>query len=166
MNKHKIRAFTLVELIVVITILAVLATVAFISFQGYSQNSRDVKRTTDIKTIEKWLSLYFTNNYRYPSAGSGAQVTFSGTLTSIQWFADKSVLWALRVSLDAKDPVTNQRYFYATNPNYTNYTLAATLENPIGYFSQAFADTKDFYTKWGNVGIILDANWEILSSDL
>lgn len=166
MTRQNTNAFTLVELIVVITVLAVLATVAFISFQGYSQNSRDVKRTTDIKTIEKWLSLYFTNNNQYPAASSWAQVTFSGTLTSIQSRADSSVLWALRVSLDAKDPVTNQRYFYATNANLTNYTLAAELENTIWFFNNAYSQNEIFYTRWWNVWIILDNQWEIISNNL
>jgi prepilin-type N-terminal cleavage/methylation domain-containing protein len=47
------QAFTLVELIVVITILAVFLSLAFISFQGYSTESRDTKRMTDIATLSK-----------------------------------------------------------------------------------------------------------------
>lgn len=45
------KAFTLVELIVVITILAILGTIAFISLQGYSQDAKNSKVTSDLRTI-------------------------------------------------------------------------------------------------------------------
>lgn len=45
------KGFTLVELIVVITILAILATIAFISLQGYSQDARNSKVASDLRTI-------------------------------------------------------------------------------------------------------------------
>ena len=55
MNK---KAFTLVELIVIITILAILWTIAFLSFQWYTKSARDSVRISDLKNIEKALSLY------------------------------------------------------------------------------------------------------------
>ncbi|MGB2110864.1 MAG: type II secretion system protein, partial [Patescibacteria group bacterium] len=45
------KAFTLVELIVVITILAVLATVAFISLTGYSQDAKNSKVASDVRSL-------------------------------------------------------------------------------------------------------------------
>lgn len=45
------KGFTLVELIVVITILAILGTIAFISLQGYSQDAKNSKVTSDLRTI-------------------------------------------------------------------------------------------------------------------
>lgn len=45
------KAFTLVELIVVITILAILATIAFISLQGYSQEAKNSKVVSDLRTM-------------------------------------------------------------------------------------------------------------------
>jgi len=62
----KKQGFTLVELIVVITILAVLATVAFISFQGYTTQSRDTVRLTDMKSITQALHLQVTQNKDLP----------------------------------------------------------------------------------------------------
>lgn len=166
MNKQKIYAFTLVELIVVITILAVLATVAFISFQGYSQNSRDVKRTTDIKIIEKGLSLFFTNNNYYPIPDSQSNISLSWTLVSIQWEAANWLLWTLKISQNTADPSTKKRYFYAINSQKNKFTISSKLENSLWYFNKAFASNEIFYTRWWNVWIILDSNWEILSSDL
>jgi prepilin-type N-terminal cleavage/methylation domain-containing protein len=48
MRNTKKQAFTLVELIVVITILAILGTIAFISLQGYSQDAKNSKVTSDL----------------------------------------------------------------------------------------------------------------------
>jgi prepilin-type N-terminal cleavage/methylation domain-containing protein len=45
------KGFTLVELIVVITILAILGTIAFISLQGESQNAKNSKVISDLRTM-------------------------------------------------------------------------------------------------------------------
>ncbi|MDD3144673.1 MAG: BspA family leucine-rich repeat surface protein [Candidatus Gracilibacteria bacterium] len=55
--KNKIKAFTLVELIVVITILAILGTIAFINLQGYSAGARDSKRLSDVNNLYKKISI-------------------------------------------------------------------------------------------------------------
>jgi prepilin-type N-terminal cleavage/methylation domain-containing protein len=49
--KKNLGAFTLVELIVVITILAILGTIAFISLQGYSQDAKNSKVSSDLRTL-------------------------------------------------------------------------------------------------------------------
>lgn len=55
------KGFTLVELIVVITILAILGTIGFISIQGYSAQSRDSKRTSDLRSLASALTLKSTD---------------------------------------------------------------------------------------------------------
>lgn len=45
------KGFTLVELIVVITILAILGTIAFISLQGYSQDAKNSKVVSDVRSL-------------------------------------------------------------------------------------------------------------------
>jgi len=54
------KGFTLVELIVVITILAILGTIAFISLQGYSQDARDSKVVSDIRSLASALETKVT----------------------------------------------------------------------------------------------------------
>ncbi len=54
------KGFTLVELIVVITILAILGTIAFISLQGYSQDAKNSKVTSDIRTIVSAIETTIT----------------------------------------------------------------------------------------------------------
>ena len=159
-NLHK--AFTLVELIVVITILAVLATVAFISFQGYSTESRDTKRLTDIATISKWLQVYLAANSNVPEPSeTKITVSFSGSEIVTQWYAGESVLNILRVK-EAQDPVDETFYTYATNPNNTKFQLVGFLENTQTVNNlmnnNLFADYSDrnIYSAWESVGIFLD----------
>ena len=56
------KGFTLVELIVVITILAILGTIAFISLQGYSQDARDAKVTSDVTSISRQIETRLTES--------------------------------------------------------------------------------------------------------
>jgi len=55
------KGFTLVELIVVITILAILGTIAFISLQGYSQDAKNSKVTSDLRTLSTAVETSLTN---------------------------------------------------------------------------------------------------------
>lgn len=61
------KAFTLVELIVVITILAVLATVAFISLTGYSQDAKNSKVTSDVRTLVSAVEAKMTKDGTLPT---------------------------------------------------------------------------------------------------
>ena len=55
------KGFTLVELIVVITILAILGTIAFISLQGYSQDAKNAKVSSDLATLAKSVDIANTD---------------------------------------------------------------------------------------------------------
>jgi prepilin-type N-terminal cleavage/methylation domain-containing protein len=78
------RAFTLVELIVVITILAVLATVGFISMTGYSQNSRDSVRLSDIKSITKTFEIQKTKDVKLPLPEYKIDIIADGNIIQYQ----------------------------------------------------------------------------------
>lgn len=54
------KGFTLVELIVVITILAILGTIAFISLQGYSQDARNSKVVSDVRSLTSAVETMVT----------------------------------------------------------------------------------------------------------
>ncbi len=156
------KAFTLVELIVVITILAVLATVAFISFQGYSTESRDTKRKTDLATISKWLQVYLAANSLVPEPSeTKTTITFSGSELLTQWYAGQSVLNTLRVQ-EAQDPIDETFYTYSINANNTKFQLVGFLENTqtANNFleNKLFADNsnRNIYTIWESVWILFD----------
>ena len=62
MFQQKIRAFTLVELIVVVTILAILATIGFVSYSSYLTGVRDTNRLAQLVSVHDGLELYRTKN--------------------------------------------------------------------------------------------------------
>lgn len=65
--RKKQKWFTLVELIIVIIILIILATIAFISLWDYTMQTRDSKRISDLKNIEKAIEIYKVKNWNYPT---------------------------------------------------------------------------------------------------
>lgn len=121
--------FTLVELIVVITILAVLGTIAFVSFQWYAKTSRDSARITDIKSIEKVLTLGRLNTWFFPGADNAIPVVFSGSTIWAQWtFWEEARKIVGRISNVPVDPLTKTEYAYSTTYSKNEFELGATFE--------------------------------------
>ena len=85
MNIQKIKAFTLVELIVTITILSILSTIAFISMQSYSESARDPVRLTDISNINSWLELFNIDSWKYPRPTLWINITYTWSIAWVQW---------------------------------------------------------------------------------
>ena len=127
------NAFTLVELIVVITILAVLATVGFISFTWYTQSARDWARVTDIRTVEKALVFYQTQNNTFPDPTDFQNVSINdwGTVNLWKsWVIGKSVINEVRsISQIPEDPNTQEFIKYSTTLNNQEYQIMGYLEN-------------------------------------
>ena len=59
-------AFTLIELLIVIAIIGLIATIALVGLSGARAKSRDQKRLTDLKQIQKGLELSFEPGAGYP----------------------------------------------------------------------------------------------------
>ena len=64
--KFKIKAFTLIELIVAISIIAILATISYIMVQNYNKETRNVVRVSEINILEKALELHYIDSQKYP----------------------------------------------------------------------------------------------------
>ncbi len=87
--KNTQKGFTLVELIVVITILAILGTIAFISLQGYSQDARDSKVVSDVRSLASVIETKITEGklsslgsiVGTAVAGNGVTAVSGGTAT-------------------------------------------------------------------------------------
>ena len=77
--KNTNKAFTLVELIVVITILAILGTIAFISLQGYSQDAKNAKVSSDLRTMVTAIETKITDGT--VSMASTVDDTTAGSLS-------------------------------------------------------------------------------------
>jgi len=65
-----IRAFTLIELLIVIAIIGFIATISVAAVGGARAKSRDEKRVTDLKQIQKALELSFEPGSGYPVVAS------------------------------------------------------------------------------------------------
>ena len=137
MHKQKIKAFTLVELIVVITILAILGTIAFISLSWYSTSARDSTRISDISSMKSSLELYELDAGNYPLATNGVNITYSGTIVWNQW-----TFWETVKSITSKlnkiptDPLTDKEYTYSTISTRNEYEIWAMMEwDDISYIS-------------------------------
>ena len=137
--KNTKRAFTLVELVVVITILAILGTIAFISLQWYSSDARNSKRTSDLKNIEKAMSMKLVNgsNLLGLIADTSSAWTFSiagKDGATDDYKAGKLSYSAMGIKeADFKDPSTNNDYpAWVTRKKEGQFEIAASMENGSG----------------------------------
>lgn len=72
------RGFTLIELLVVIAIIGILAGIVIPSLNSAKTGGRDAKRLADIKNIQLALSLFYSDNLKYPvdiyTSGAGGLI--------------------------------------------------------------------------------------------
>ncbi|MDD3302715.1 MAG: InlB B-repeat-containing protein [Candidatus Gracilibacteria bacterium] len=129
MQKQKLNAFTLVELIVTIVILAILGTIAFISFQGYSRNSRDSARIADLNSVQKSLGLFVVNTGFYPTPDNSKNITFNGGIAWVEGTIGDTVIKNIdKVSKKGIDPLTSNEYTYSITSSKTEYQIGAISE--------------------------------------
>lgn len=64
------RGFTLIELLIVIAIIGLLSTIAVAAINSARAKSRDTKRATDLKQIQKALELSYEPGSGYPAVAS------------------------------------------------------------------------------------------------
>ncbi len=65
MKGKKVRAFTLLEMVIVVIIIMILASLIVLSLGGVRKRARDDRRMADAQTIASALSQYATSNTRY-----------------------------------------------------------------------------------------------------
>lgn len=160
MQKIKIRAFTLVELIVVITILSILATIAFLSFQNYSKSARDSVRVTNLKDLQKSMQLSLIKNRNYGLPDSYIYIGWFW----YQWYVWTWVIRNINIWWNLVDPYDKSYFLYATDEAKRKIQLWAYLEekNPtyFSYINNSFADIdyskRYLYTTWDNFWILAD----------
>ena len=126
------QAFTLVELIVVITILAILWTIAFISLQWFSKDARNSTRASDLKNIEKVLSLYQLRESEFPLPSYDVEITYSWSEVWTQWTFWEDTRKQLgnqwQISNVPTDPLTWSEYTYSRLNTKNEFQLAAVFE--------------------------------------
>lgn len=66
MNKKRKSWFTLIEMLIVIVILGILSAAILPKLTGYLQQTRDLKRYTDIENLGNALMLYTAHHWSFP----------------------------------------------------------------------------------------------------
>ena len=85
--RKKIKAFTIIELLIVIAIIGILATISVVSFGRVRANARDSQRSSKITVIAEALEKYYDKNGEYPSCSAMSQPASTiadSTLTGIR----------------------------------------------------------------------------------
>ena len=116
------KSFTLIELLVVIAVLAGFMALLVPNYMQVRQKSRDVKRKSDLRGIQKALELYKINQVA-PTPPYPSSLTFGG----IGDLKDSNGTYMQKVP---QDPMGSTRsYSYTRGVDTSTYTLCACLEN-------------------------------------
>ena len=124
-NHQPDRGFTLIELMVVIALIGILASVILASFSSVRERNRDGKRMSDVREIQKALSLYQIDNSRFPVPANPAEpVAITG---------EDEISLALEgdryMSAVPKDPQhPTYAYTYETDENGYDFIITFCLE--------------------------------------
>jgi general secretion pathway protein G len=73
MNK---RGFTIVELLIVIVVIGILAAITMVAYTNIQSRARDNDRSTDIKSLQKALAMFYTDNGYYPAVNDMTNITY------------------------------------------------------------------------------------------
>ena len=129
----KLKAFTLVELIVVISVLSVLATIAFTQIGSITSGARDSQRLTDISSMKSSLENYMAQKGMLPAPTNGSGVAYSGWVVWTQGvFGDSVVMQLKSISPKPVDPKYWLEYVYSVANNGKEYEIAGILEKSVG----------------------------------
>lgn len=146
--KNTKKAFTLVELIVVITILAVLATVAFISLTGYSQDSKNSKVASDVRslitaieagnakgdfTIKDIVGTSDATNYGIADVANSGAITLAGA--AIAGTYDVGTIDFATIKQQGDDFTDGENPYlvaYVSSGSFAGYNVAGQTKNDAG----------------------------------
>lgn len=146
------KGFTLVELIVVITILAILATIAFISLQGYSQDARNSKVASDLRTIAS--SIETSNTQGNTTVSSILDDTKN---TNVDSLASTGATFGSGIVLHANNHNVGGVNFVALKQNGADFK--DTSSTPRDYvYAYASTGSRAYYQLAGEVTLTSGAN--------
>lgn len=162
--KKFLKSFTLIELIIVIAIIAVLGASAFLLLSQWMSKSRDSRRISDLKTLEKSINISFlsseSSNYPLPDPNIIIKTDNNWVLWS-QWkFWDSITQNVNNLNKIPKDPSWDY-YDYSVTQDRKSYELLAILENHKTlsiYWSNVYANNNS------TVFILSNYDWYILAN--
>ncbi len=81
---RKIKAFTIIELLIVAAIIGVLAVVIVLNYASAKQKARDSRRVSDLDSIKSALEMFREANGRYPKQQSEDSLS-AGYMCNSRW---------------------------------------------------------------------------------
>lgn len=129
--------FTLIELLIVVAVIGLLATIVGVAVNGARAKSRDNKRVSDLRQIQKGLELGFAQGSGYPAGtmtlgepgtdvlcGKGGTIAFTADTSAANCDADK-----IYVGHIPTDPSPGGQYSYVSDGS--TYCIQAALERDL-----------------------------------
>ncbi|EKD25413.1 MAG: hypothetical protein ACD_80C00065G0002, partial [uncultured bacterium (gcode 4)] len=127
--KKNLLGFTLVELIVTISILAILGTISIISIQNFYGSARDSVRISDIKSIQRWLSIFLIKSQTYPLPEDPIEIIDNNTVLFYQGYIWETISRIINTNKNPLDPKDITRYVYVVDKNQKKAQLMGYLES-------------------------------------
>lgn len=135
-NSSNKRGFTIIELLVSLAIIAILFTAVMTLVGGLKEKSRDSRRMSDVREINKALALYANSNGKFLISSSPIVITGEDAVS-------EALETAGFITAVPSDPIhpTNS-YTYQTDTEGNTFTISFCLEtDTIPNYSQGCGNT-------------------------
>lgn len=126
------KGFTLIELLIVIAIVGILTALVTTNLQGARSRARDVRRKSDLRSIEQSIRLYYNDMKGFPQSSSEYEINGCEGAATCSWGGAFATTSTVYMSGLPQDPSSND----TTTVNYEYYSisddqfmLVAKLEN-------------------------------------
>lgn len=136
MKKLLKNGFTLIELLVVIAIIGILAGLVLTNMQGARERARDVRRKSDLTSINQALRLYYTDAHHFPEGNTTDYLIIGcGTIATpidCSWnssFSTTTTNYMNILPLDPSSTDTNEITYRYYSGGEDTFLLIAQLEN-------------------------------------
>jgi len=123
----KIKAFTIIELIISISIVSILSWIWFISFKWYIIDARNSERISNLSQLTTGLKVFKSSKWSLPFPENYFEITNSWTIVAYQWKLGKNI-WLSTIDNIPYDPKLEIPYTYSITKNKQEYSIALTLE--------------------------------------
>ncbi len=125
------KGFTLIELLIVITIIGILTALVSTNLQGARSRARDVRRKSDLRSIEQSLRLYYNDLKQFPASDSNYQI-IGCDLVACAWgnpFISGASTYIASLPTDPSNSTTTSVTYSYYSGNDDQFLLVANLEN-------------------------------------
>lgn len=126
------KSFSLIELLVVIAIISLISSISFSNYNAAREKSRDTKRKSDLKEIQKAMELY-RQNQSIPAFPTPIGNPSYLSVTNQRWEDNQNgFIYMKKVPADPLSQTVPTPYYYKS-PRIANdkrtFLLCACLEN-------------------------------------